>query len=167
MRSEEHGGFMTADRETMIRILNSIPQKYPFRFIDEIFELDDEHIVGSYRFRDNEYFYQGHFPIRPITPGVILIETMAQTGVVALGLYLYMTQMHIPGGAIGELITLFTLADGIEFTGIVYPGERVIVKGQKVYFRRGNLKVSVSMEKENGDAVSFGVLAGRGIPVGR
>ncbi len=155
---------MVADRETMIRIMNSIPQKYPFRFVDELLELDDEHIVGTYRFRENEYFYQGHFPGRPITPGVILIETMAQTGVVALGFYLFMTQMHMPAEALKELITLFTLADSIEFKGIVYPGERVIVKGQKVYFRRGNLKVKVRMERENGEPVCFGVLAGRGTP---
>ena len=85
---------MAADRETMVRILNSVPQQYPFRFIDEILELDDEHIVGSYRFREDEYFYQGHFPDQPITPGVILIETMAQMGVVAFGLYLYTRQIN-------------------------------------------------------------------------
>ena len=158
---------MVADQETMIRILNSIPQQYPFRFIDEIFELDDVHITGAYRFREDEYFYQGHFPGRPITPGVILIETMAQTGVVALGLYLYMTQMSGPGETIGELITLFTHAEGIEFTGIVHPGERVIIRGQKIYFRMGSVKVKVRMERENGEPVCFGVLAGRGVPVDR
>jgi 3-hydroxyacyl-[acyl-carrier-protein] dehydratase len=155
---------MAADRNTMVRILNSVPQQYPFRFIDEILELDDEHIVGAYRFREDEYFYKGHFPGQPITPGVILIETMAQTGVVAFGLYLNMKQREIPLESMKEMMTLFTLAEGVEFTGIVHPGERVIVKGQKVYFRMGNLKSKISMERENGETVSSGTLAGRGVP---
>jgi len=158
---------MGADRKTMDHILNNVPQQYPFRFIDEIIELDDEHIVGAYRFREDEYFYKGHFPGRPITPGVILIETMAQTGVVAFGLYLTMAQRHMPIEAIKEMITLFTLAEGVEFTGLVQPGERVIVRGKKVYFRMGSFKTKVSMERENGEIVSFGVLAGRGVPVGK
>jgi 3-hydroxyacyl-[acyl-carrier-protein] dehydratase len=155
---------MAADRETMVRILNSVPQQHPFRFIDEILELDDEHIVGSYRFREDEYFYRGHFPDQPITPGVILIETMAQMGVVAFGLYLYTKQINTSIDASKELTTLFTLAEGVEFTGLVMPGERVITRGQKIYFRMGNLKSKVTMERENGEMVSSGVLAGRGVP---
>jgi 3-hydroxyacyl-[acyl-carrier-protein] dehydratase len=158
---------MGADRETMLQILHSVPQQYPFRFIDEIMELDEEHIVGAYRFREDEYFYQGHFPGQPITPGVILIETMAQTGVVAFGLYLQMQQMQVPLANANGLTTLFTLAEVVEFTGIVNPGERVIIRGQKIYFRMGNLKSKVSMERENGETVSFGMLAGRGVPAGK
>jgi len=155
---------MAADRETMVQILNSVPQQHPFRFIDDILELDDEHIVGAYRFREDEYFYRGHFPDRPITPGVILIETMAQTGVVAFGLYLNMMQRHVPLVATKELMTLFTLAEGVEFVGLVLPGEQVIIRGQKVYFRMGSIKSKISMERENGEIVSSGVLAGRGVP---
>ncbi len=158
---------MAANRDVMDQILNSVPQQYPFRFIDDILELDDEHIVGTYRFREDEYFYQGHFPGQPITPGVILIETMAQTGVVAFGLYLNMKQRQIPLESMKELMTLFTLAEGVEFAGVVRPGERVIVRGQKVYFRMGSLKMKVNMERETGETVSFGILAGRGIQVGK
>lgn len=158
---------MAADRETIVRILNRVPQQYPFRFIDDILELDEEHIVGTYRFREDEYFYQGHFPGQPITPGVILIETMAQTGVVAFGLYLHMKHMNMPLENVNGMTTLFTLAEGVEFTGIVHPGERVIVRGDKVYFRMGNLKMKVSMERKNGELVSSGVLAGRGVPAGK
>jgi 3-hydroxyacyl-[acyl-carrier-protein] dehydratase len=155
---------MAADRETMTRILNSVPQKHPFRFIDDILELDDEHIVGTYRFREDEYFYKGHFPGQQITPGVILIEAMAQTGVVAFGLYLHMRQARATAEDAKKLTTLFTLAEGVEFVGVVHPGERVIVKGHKVYFRMGSLKMKVSMERENGETVSSGMLAGRGVP---
>ncbi len=154
---------MAADRETMDQTLNSVPQQYPFRFIDDILELDEEHIVGAYRFREDEYFYRGHFPGRPITPGVILIETMAQTGVVAFGLYLKMMQPRATDEKTKGLITLFTLVEGVEFTGMVQPGEQVIIRGQKIYFRMGNLKSKVSMERENGETVSSGILAGMGI----
>ncbi len=154
---------MAADRDTMARVLAAVPQKEPFRFIDEILELDTEHIVGTYRFRENEYFYRGHFPDRPITPGVILVETLAQTGVVAFGLYLVMEQGRAGVLEKENLTTLFTVIDVMEFTGIVKPGERVIIRGEKIYFRKGNLKAKVSMERENGETVCSGVLAGMGV----
>jgi 3-hydroxyacyl-[acyl-carrier-protein] dehydratase len=64
---------MAADREMRERVLAAVPQQEPFRFIDEILELDTDGIVGAYRFKADEYFYRGHFPERPITPGVILV----------------------------------------------------------------------------------------------
>jgi len=51
---------MGADRETRERVLAAVPQQAPFRFIDEILELDETHIVGAYRFREDESFYRGH-----------------------------------------------------------------------------------------------------------
>lgn len=149
---------MEADRATRLMILARIPQKKPFRFIDEILALSDSHVLGAYRFRRNEYFYRGHFPGRPITPGVILVETMAQSGVVALGIYLSHLDRGVREG--GETLTLFTSAEVIEFSGLVLPGERVIVKGEKIYFRRRALKAKVTMTRENGETVCSGILAG-------
>jgi 3-hydroxyacyl-[acyl-carrier-protein] dehydratase len=154
---------MAADREMRERVLAAVPQQKPFRFIDEILELDTDHIVGAYRFREDEHFYRGHFPERPITPGVILVEAMAQTGVVAFGLYLVIEQGREAELKSGNLTTLFTVIDVMEFTGIVNPGERVIIRGEKVYFRKGNLKAKVSMERENGELIASGVLAGMGV----
>lgn len=153
---------MAADGTTCRRILESVPQQPPFRFIDEIAQMDEEHIVGTYRFREDEYFYRGHFPGLPITPGVILIEAMAQTGVVAFGLYLVTlaAKMIKP---LADTVTLFTLADGVEFTGVVRPGERVVVTGKKIYFRGNQLKVAVSMARPNGEVVCSGMLAGKGV----
>jgi len=154
---------MVVDRQLHEQILEAVPQRVPFRFIDDILELDENHIVGSYRFREDEYFYRGHFPGRPVTPGVILVETMAQTGVVAFGIYLSMIRGKLPPGQISKLVTLFTLAEDVEFTGIVKPGQRVIVRGEKIYFRNGAIKIKVSMERENGEIVCSGVLAGMGV----
>jgi 3-hydroxyacyl-[acyl-carrier-protein] dehydratase len=154
---------MEADRSMRERVLAMVPQQSPFRFIDEILSMDEEHIVGAYRFRSDEYFYRGHFPGLPITPGVILIETMAQTGVVAFGLYL----STLPGKkqmGIEDPITLFTLAENVEFTGVVGPGECVTITGKKVYFRGNQLKVDITMMRPNGEEVCSGTLAGKGVP---
>jgi len=153
---------MAADADTRNTVLDLIPQKRPFRFIDEITALDKDRITGRYRFREDEFFYRGHFPDRPITPGVILIEAMAQTGVVGLGLYLLLHQ----GNTIDDIrkyVTLFAMVDNVDFAGIVSPGEEIIIQGEKIYFRRGNLKTQVSIERANGDHVCAGILTGRGV----
>ena len=154
---------MEADESLKQEVLRLVPQQEPFRFIDEIISLDDEQIVGAYRFREDEYFYRGHFPGNPITPGVILIETMAQIGVVAFGIYLLSRQKNMRPGAMKMPISLFALADGVEFKQIVKPGERVIVKAEKIYFRKITIKASVSMEKENGEIICRGELSGVGV----
>ena len=154
---------MEADAGIIREVLALVPQQEPFRFIDEIISLDDESIVGAYRFRDDAFFYRGHFPGRPITPGVILMETMAQIGVVAFGMYLLACQKNVRPGRMEGPLSLFSLADDVEFKGIVLPGERVIVKGKKIYFRKGALKVDLAMQRENGEVVCLGKLAGMGV----
>ncbi len=142
-------------------ILARIPQQEPFRFIDEITELDDEHIVASYRFREDADFYRGHFPGNPITPGVILVETMAQAGVVALGLYL--CALERSPEELEKLITVFTDAN-VEFSGTVRPGDRVTTVGRKAFFRRLKLRSEVEMRLDDGTVVCSGVLSGMGVP---
>lgn len=68
---------MAANQNTRDMILNSIPQQHPFRFIDEILELDESSIVGSYRFRAEKYFYKGYFPDCPDHTGIL--ETKGKT----------------------------------------------------------------------------------------
>ena len=154
---------MEADRFMRERILTMVPQRHPFRFIEDIMELDEKHILGVYRFRNDEYFYPGHFPGFPVTPGVILIETMAQTGVVAFGLYLNLLRGS-GGKQIDDPVTLFTLAETVEFTDVVRPGDLVMITGRKVYFRGNQIKVNCVMTRSDGREVCSGVLAGRGIP---
>jgi 3-hydroxyacyl-[acyl-carrier-protein] dehydratase len=153
---------MEADASIIGEVLALVPQQEPFRFIDEITSLNDEEIVGSYRFRKDEFFYRGHFPGRPVTPGVILIETMAQIGVVAFGMYLLSRQLNIRPAQMKGPLSLFSLMDDVEFRGVVAPGEKVIVKGKKIYFRKSAIKVDLTMERENGEIVCVGKLAGMG-----
>jgi 3-hydroxyacyl-[acyl-carrier-protein] dehydratase len=154
---------MEADAGVKQEVLDLVPQQKPFRFIDEIISLDDEQIVGAYRFREDEYFYRGHFPGNPITPGVILIETMAQVGVVAFGIYLLSRQKNTRPSQMDMPLSLFSLADGVEFKKIVLPGERVIIKGEKIYFRKKIIKAKVIIEREDGEIICSGELSGVGV----
>src|SRR5215510_9586022 len=133
---------------TPAAVLDAVPHRPPFRFIDEILELDEEHIVAAYRFPVDADFYGGHFPGNPITPGVLLLEAMAQAGVVAHGIYLLGSE---PAPS-GPLLTLFTDAT-VEFTGIVRPGERVVIRGRKLVFRRRLLRSEVEMQLDDGTVV--------------
>ncbi len=151
------GSPFTADR-----ILDLIPQKPPFRFIDSIVEIGDDTIRAEYHFSEDHDFYRGHFPGNPVTPGVILIEAMAQTGVVALGIYLLL-KGGMPDTGLQQITTLFAFADEIEFSGIVYPGEKIIIHGEKIYLRRGNLRTRCHITRENGETVCSGVLTGTGV----
>lgn len=144
------------------RILELIPQKPPFRFIDSIVAIGNDTIRAEYRFSEDHDFYRGHFPGNPVTPGVILVEAMAQTGVVALGIYLLLRE-GMPESELQQITTLFAFADEIEFSGIVYPGEKIVIYGEKIYLRRGNLKTRCHITRENGETVCSGVLTGTGV----
>lgn len=142
-------------------VLALVPQQEPFRFIDEILELDDEHIVARYTFSPDHDFYRGHFPGNPITPGVILTETMAQAGVVAFGIYLYARQTSRE--EVAKLLTVFTDAN-VEFSGTVRPGDRVRTTGRVKFFRRRKLRAAVEMTLDDGTLVCSGELSGMGVP---
>lgn len=145
---------------TKEEILELVPQQAPFRFIDEIIELSDEGIVACYTFKADELFYAGHFPGNPITPGVILLETMAQTAVVAYGIYL--ASKELERAEIEKILTVFTEAE-VEFSGIVRPGDKVIIRAKQKYFRRLKLKAEAEIILENGDVVCSGTIAGMGV----
>lgn len=142
------------------KILEYIPQREPFRFIDEIVEISEDYIVGRYTFKEDEYFYKGHFPGDPVTPGVILTEAMAQTGVVALGLYL--TSLKVGEEELSQWTTFFTDCQ-MDFYKPVLPGQSVTIKGEKVFYRRMKLKSKVRMYLDNGDLVAEGTVSGMGV----
>lgn len=141
-------------------VLARLPQQEPFRFVDEILEIDDAHVVAAYTWREDSDFYRGHFPGNPVTPGVLLVESMAQAAVVALGIYLL--EKESPEEA-RKLVTLFTDVD-VEFSGVVRPGQRVVIAGRKLFFRRRKLRSESEMRLEDGTLVCSGTVSGMGVP---
>jgi 3-hydroxyacyl-[acyl-carrier-protein] dehydratase len=70
---------MSASTEILGEEIRKIlPHRHPFLFVDKIVEIDSERAVGFKSFPATEPFFQGHFPGRPVVPGVLIIETMAQ-----------------------------------------------------------------------------------------
>jgi 3-hydroxyacyl-[acyl-carrier-protein] dehydratase len=134
-------------------ILEFLPYDEPFRFVDELVEISEEGVIGKYRYREDADFYRGHFKGFPVTPGVLLTETMAQIGLVCLGIYLLKDELEImPKLAFSEFEA--------EFLKPVYPGEEVLVRAEKEYFRFRKLKVKAEMHNAKGELVARARLAG-------
>jgi len=110
---------------------------------------------GRYTFKEDEYFYQGHFKDHPITPGVILTEVMAQIGVVCLGIYLLRDEISTT-----KKPQIALTSNHIDFFLPVYPKERVKVVSKKIYFRFNKLKCKVELFNEKNELVCRGTISG-------
>ena len=134
-------------------IISKLPYSKPFLFVDEILDIDEHGVKGTYFFEDSLDFYKGHFKGNPVTPGVILTETMAQIGLVCLGIYLLNDSLN------SKTVISLTSTE-MEFMKPVFPNERVTVISEKIYFRFGKLKCRVKMQNELGEEVCRGIIAG-------
>ncbi|MDW8850786.1 3-hydroxyacyl-ACP dehydratase FabZ family protein [Flavobacterium sp. MMLR14_040] len=134
-------------------IIAQLPYSEPFLFVDELLHVDENGATGTFTFREDLDFYKGHFKDNPVTPGVILTETMAQIGMVCLGIYLLKDDLK------KDTVVAFTSAD-MQFLKPVYPNEKVTVTSQKTFFRFGKLKCDVVMKNEAGLEVCKGIVAG-------
>jgi 3-hydroxyacyl-[acyl-carrier-protein] dehydratase len=139
-------------------ILDLLPYRSSFRFVDEIAFLDADKVIGHYTLREDAFFYEDHFPGNPVTPGAILTEIMAQIGLVVMGIYL-VSAGDPPGGTSGSLFPLLSSAN-VEFYKMVLPGEKVTVTSKKQYFRFDKLKCQVEMHDAAGERVAKGVFSG-------
>lgn len=134
-------------------IITQLPYSEPFLFVDELLHVDENGATGTFTFREDLDFYKGHFKDNPVTPGVILTETMAQIGMVCLGIFLLKDDLK------KDTVVAFTSAD-MQFLKPVYPNEKVTVTSQKTFFRFGKLKCDVVMKNEAGFEVCKGIVAG-------
>ncbi|MEM1214168.1 MAG: hydroxymyristoyl-ACP dehydratase [Bacteroidota bacterium] len=138
------------------QIINLLPYRSPFLFVDELAEVTDESAIGYYTYPEDAYFYEGHFKDYPVTPGVLLAETMAQIGLVCLGIHLLAQQLTNTD----EAPAIALSSQAVDYFLPVYPGERVRVVSQKQYFRFKKLKCQVSMYNAKDELVCKGTMAG-------
>lgn len=134
-------------------IISRLPYSKPFLFVNEIIHIDENGVEGTYTFDENLDFYKGHFKDNPITPGVILTETMAQIGLVCLGIFLLNDNFSTKS-------SIALTSTDMEFLKAVYPKEKVTVISEKIYFRFGKLKCKVIMKNEKQEVVCSGTIAG-------
>ncbi len=141
-------------------VIDLLPYKSSFRFVDNISLLTLEEVAGDYTLKPDSFFYEDHFPGNPVTPGVIITEIMAQIGLVVLGLNLLLNGPKEKGISYHvNAFPLLTSAD-VSFFKMVLPGEKVSVISRKEYFRFGKLKCSVQMFNVEGERVAKGIFSG-------
>ncbi|MEP5611282.1 MAG: 3-hydroxyacyl-ACP dehydratase FabZ family protein [Cyclobacteriaceae bacterium] len=136
-------------------IIKNFPVQKPYRYIDDIISLSEEEIVGSYRFKDNEYFYEGHFPGDPITPGAILQESAAQIGLLAFGMHLLGSRDELNIDA-----KFFLGSSDLKFLGVVKPGDQIIVSSKLLRFRFNTIKCKISITSTADQVVCKGTMTG-------
>ncbi len=115
----------------IMRIMQLIPHRFPFLMVDRIVELVlDERAVGLKNVSINEAYFQGHFPREAVMPGVMIIESMAQTAAV-------LVVETLGGSAAGKLV-YFMSVDDARFRRPVFPGDQVRIEVTKQR-SRGNV----------------------------
>jgi 3-hydroxyacyl-[acyl-carrier-protein] dehydratase len=97
------------------KIHAAIPHRAPMLLVDEIVEQDQESIVCRKTFHQNEFFFQGHYPEHPLTPGVILCESAVQSGAILLSEIV----------AVSSGVPVLTRMGDVKFKRMVHPGDTI------------------------------------------
>jgi beta-hydroxyacyl-ACP dehydratase FabZ len=115
--------------------MEMLPHRYPFLLVDRVIKvIPGDMIVAMKNVTINEPFFQGHFPGKPVMPGVLIIEAMAQTG----GILAYQTA---PPEKRNRLI-YFMGMDKVRFRQMVVPGDQIVFKAKILKFRSKVAKMS-------------------------
>lgn len=122
----------------MEEILNAIPHRPPFLFVDRIVELSGTRIKTSKEIRPDEPVLAGHYPGQPIMPGALICESIFQTGAILLSKMI---------GGIAEGVPVLTRINNAKFKSIVKPGSTLDIEAELVekvsnaYFMKGRASV--------------------------
>src|SRR5438132_3749068 len=135
----------------VLRIMEMIPHRHPFLMIDKVVDMvANERATGIKNVSINEGYFQGHFPARPVMPGVLIIEAMAQTAAVLV--------VHTLGPEAEGKLVYFMSVDNARFRRPVFPGDRLDVYVAKqrnrgnVWRFEGRGKVGSNLMSEAGSA---------------
>jgi len=112
---------------TIEDITKVLPHRFPFLLIDRIIEVRENFVKGIKCVTMNEWFFQGHFPEKPVMPGVLIIEAMAQTGA---------TMVHQWEENKGKLVFLAGV-DEARFRRLVQPGDVLTIEVTQLMRRKG------------------------------
>lgn len=125
-----------------------IPQREPFLMIDEVEDFVPGESATAYKYVDeNEYYFQGHFPGNPIMPGVLITESLAQTGAVAI---LSMEENKGKNALFGGI-------DKLKFKKMVVPGDKLKLE-VKIIKRKGPIGVGEALATVDGKVAVKGEL---------
>jgi beta-hydroxyacyl-ACP dehydratase FabZ len=103
----------------ILQVMKGLPHRYPFLLVDRILECTSDEVVGLKNVTINEPFFQGHFPIEPIMPGVLVVEAMAQAGgILAFSLHPEVKDPRI----------YFMGIDKVRFRRPIRPGDQIILR---------------------------------------
>lgn len=129
-------------------ITDLIPHRPPFLYVDSIVSETTEGLVAERTWRSDEDFYKGHYPDAPITPGVLLCESVFQTGA------LFMAKQALAAGAKpGEGVPLLAKINDVRFRNPVYPGETVQIEVIRKEAMAGFTMMTGSIKKTDGTRV--------------
>lgn len=123
------------------QIKEIIPHREPFLLIDEVLALDPgRRCIARTYIKEDDFWFQGHFPGSPVTPGVLMIEMLAQTGAVCAG------SLPENKGKIG----LFAKIDKAKFKRMVLPGDVLTLEVEMIKLR-GSIGVGKAIARVDGD----------------
>jgi 3-hydroxyacyl-[acyl-carrier-protein] dehydratase len=106
------------------RILRKLPHRYPFLLVDRVLELEKKsHIKALKNVTINEPYFVGHFPVRPVMPGVLMLEALAQAAAI-------LSFESIDGEPGDDTVVYFAGIDNARFKKPVGPGDKLILEAQ-------------------------------------